>query len=366
MARYMYSVEPSGTPHALIARATEDALLTAAFVPRGSGWLGGDSSTSLRLDDSSHLWLFADTLWGSLDGGGRRLDAMPHNTVALVADSVYPPEPRFFARRTEGLGLDPRGFFAPSSGGDDIFYWLVAGTRLSCGRVLVLAQVQGADGLDDFRGSDAILVDASEAAEPLRWQYATSRIAQTDKRHSWNEGVYAAPDGFVYIVGMRENGEWAQGRTQHLSRIDEDSLREFDWQALRFWGGGDIGWSDDASRAATLYEAPYTEGTLMHHPMGFYYVVGCQAYQRQVMLHTASNLTGPWSKVVAYTLPPLSGERVAYAAKSHPELAAEDEIVFTYNVNSGEEDVAANLELYHPRFVRLKLAPPDGGKRDEL
>ena len=83
-----------------------------------------------------------------------------------------------------------------------------------------------------------------------------------------------------------------------------------------------------------------------------------EAYQQEVIVYYADRLTGPWSASVAYTIPPLAeGEGyVAYAGKAHPELArADDEIVFTFNVNARDEQVAADLSIYHPQFVRLRV-----------
>eukprot|EP00404_Azadinium_spinosum_P039517 CAMPEP_0180658804 /NCGR_PEP_ID=MMETSP1037_2-20121125/57212_1 /TAXON_ID=632150 /ORGANISM="Azadinium spinosum, Strain 3D9" /LENGTH=80 /DNA_ID=CAMNT_0022685741 /DNA_START=1 /DNA_END=239 /DNA_ORIENTATION=- len=80
-------------------------------------------------------------------------------------------------------------------------------------------------------------------------------------------------------------------------------------------------------------------------------MVGCQAYEYNIRLWTAPELTGPWTGTDVYTVPHLPGQNVAYAAKSHPEYAAEDEIVFTYNTNG--DDQTSYIEIYRPRFVRL-------------
>jgi len=291
---------------------------------------------------------------------------MPHNSIALVEDSS-PCKPHFFACRSPDGSVDPRGFFAPPD--DSLFYWLVAGTVLPRSRALLaIAQVQGHHGLDDFHGSDVIVVRDFGDPNPERWEYTTSRIAVTSRFVSFNEGVYAAGDGFVYLIGMAEHGEWGAGRTQHLARISEEALLRFDWAQMQHWAGHDSqrwveqlwmrqpwvgapGWSYHFDASAVLYTGPYTEGTLVEHPAGFFYVVGCQAFQSEVIVYTAPKLTGPWSATHAYTIPPLADGQVAYAAKAHPEFARGDEIVFTYNINGDH----ANMSIYHPRFIRLTI-----------
>jgi hypothetical protein len=60
---------------------------------------------------------------------------------------------------------------------------------------------------------------------------------------------------------------------------------------------------------------------------------------------------------------------MAYTGKAHPELAAENEIVFTYVANTPGVvyplfDEGADV-LYVPRFVRLTFEEKDSGKKKE-
>lgn len=346
---------------ALSFTATEDPRLEAAFAPRtrvdSAQWLGADGSTSVRLNASHHLWLFADTDWGRLvmvDGKlERKLEAMPHNTIALVRSSDDPPQPRFYARHTADGGVDLGGFFSPQQ--PDVFYWMVAGTMLPrSGALLALGQVMGGGGLGDFRGNGAVLLRNMTDEDPQRWPYTSSRIDPPSDHHwSWNEGLYASPtDGFVYFIGMHDPGHPLE-RTQHLARMEEASVLAFDWRAMRYWAGDALGWVANRTLSKTLYNGTYTGGTLFYHEqLRRFYVVGCQAYQTQVYVYTASSLTGEWETTLAYEIPQLLPPDVSYSAKSHPEYAADDEIVFTYNING---DQTHNLSIYHPKFIRLKI-----------
>ena len=381
-----------------------DPLLEAAFAPVPTvqpSWLGADSSTSLRLNSTHHLWLWADTYWGQLVDGVRTFSAMPHNTLALTPSGPR-PSPVFYGR-TDGDGASasrPLSFFSPSDATDGSFYWMVAGAVLPTSKALVaFAQRQGPGGLGHFEGSDVVLVRNYSDPDPQRWRYETSRIGASDAAHMWNVGVFADEgDGFVYLVGCVEESYLGHNRTQQLARISEANLLAFEWDGLTFWGGAAVGWVVRPWDAAPLYAGPYTEGSLFKHPLGFYYVVGLQAGMADVMIYSAASLTGPWGGALAYALPPLGANDVAYAAKAHPELAqAEDEIVISYNINCldgasggasdareepGGRPTAANdpqlarrwrgalggrqhpgdcldgnLSIYVPRFVRLKVSP---------
>jgi len=341
-----------------------DPRLEAAFAVDHAysepSWVGADSATSLRLNSTHHLWLWADTYWGSVAGGRRENSAWVHNTLAITPTAAI-PVPTFFAR-TEGASIaSPLPFFSPPSAKE--FYWMVAGTVLpESGALVAFAQRQADVATLTQIGTDVVLIRNFSDADPQRWQYATSHVAASDQVHSWNNGVLAGEgDGFVYMIGMRENDLKGTNQTQHLARIREDDLLAFNWDGMQFWGGEPAGWVVRAWDAAKLYDGPFTEGTLAKHPLGFYYVVCLQAGDPNIIIHSAASLTGPWGGAIAYTLPPdlARYQQFAYAAKAHPELAqAEDELVISYNVNcvgEGFTCLDGNLSIYVPRFVRLKV-----------
>lgn len=91
---------------------------------------------------------------------------------------------------------------------------------------------------------------------------------------------------------------------------------------------------------------------MYHESLKLFYVVGLEASQSTVQIYTALQLEGPWTEHSVYAIPPLSEGDFAHAAKGHPELAAHDEIVFTYNINGNTK---SDTSIYHPRFVRVKV-----------
>ena len=113
--------------------AVSDPHLEACFRPPSDrsepGWLGADSSTSLRLNDTHHLWLWADTFWGTMSNATRQFDAaMPHNSVALTTSGPL-PAPKFVARTEGASATYPASFFRPTYD-SYAYYWMVAGAVL--------------------------------------------------------------------------------------------------------------------------------------------------------------------------------------------------------------------------------------------
>ena len=115
--------------------------------------------------------------------------------------------------------------------------------------------------------------------------------------------------------------------------------------------------------AAPLVFPVFSE-TSVHYSeaLGAWYGVVVDWLSTQILLYVAEELTGPWEAVPCYHLPaPFDDPSLymSYAGKAHPELARGDEIILTYMTNApGDLEPlfeAGALDVYVPRFVRLKL-----------
>ncbi|MGC8835263.1 MAG: hypothetical protein ACP5R4_14545, partial [Armatimonadota bacterium] len=133
-----------------------------------------------------------------------------------------------------------------------------------------------------------------------------------------------------------------------------------DFAAWRFWTGGR--WTKDWKAASPL---PVRD-------IGTEFSVSYLAsLRRYVLVYSPSDLApvikvrwtdkpiGPWSDALtAYRCPDaaVGREVFCYAAKGHPELSSEGELLVTYATNSFQlKEVLENSQLYFPRFVRLKF-----------
>jgi len=90
-----------------------------------------------------------------------------------------------------------------------------------------------------------------------------------------------------------------------------------------------------------------------------WFLILAQAYESDIYIAYAPEITGPYKVESIYPYPKQyeNSSFVTYSGKSHPEYAAENEIVFTYNVNSvGLSLLVTDLDIYHPKFVRVTIA----------
>jgi hypothetical protein len=86
-------------------------------------------------------------------------------------------------------------------------------------------------------------------------------------------------------------------------------------------------------------------------------------FSDKVLLRTASELSGPWTdgKVIYHIPEMLPGpardkDTFCYAAKEHPELEGQGELLFTYVCNTMKvPSLVTNRNIYFPQVVRVPM-----------
>jgi len=279
---------------------------------------------------------------------------MPHSSLAFVNFSESQMPAFWFRPLPNSNSLDPMGLFRPQNPTNpNEFYWTVVGMLApTSGYLVIVTQViissNNSIGFTQI-GSDVVIV-TNPLDPPGSWTYNTSRIATSSEGLTWNSGL-AYDDGYFYLVGLGRPNAF-------LAKISENDLITFNWQGLTFWSHGEI-WLSNVSDLLPLYTSTYSEGTLQYHPyMQQWFLILAQAYESDVYIAYAPEITGPYTVKSIYAYPKQyeNSSFVTYAGKSHPEYAAENEIVFTYNVNADTLQLLnADLDIYHPKFVRVKI-----------
>lgn len=339
--------------------AHDDPTLSSKFNPQDSGWLGADVSVSIPLGNGNYMWLWGDTLIGNItqDETGhqyRNLTAFPHSSMAIVNMSGDQLPSYYFTNLPNSYDVDPMGLFRPDNPSDpEEFYWTVEGIIAPTSQqLLVIAQVivDTNTGLGFTQmGTDVILV--SNPLEPLEnWNYTTSRILESNTNLTWNSGI-TFYEGYFYLVGL-------DNLNAYLARINESDMTNFNWEEMTFWSQDNV-WDNDIGNLLPLFPSIYTEGTLQFHPyMQRWFLILAQAYQGSIYIAHSPSITGPYTIEPIYNFPKdyQNGTFFAYAGKSHPEFAEEQEIVFTYNVNCNSLSLLfQDLDIYHPKFVRVSI-----------
>uniref|UniRef100_A0A7S2NXI6 DUF4185 domain-containing protein n=1 Tax=Zooxanthella nutricula TaxID=1333877 RepID=A0A7S2NXI6_9DINO len=403
--------------------AQPDAALQQLLAPSdtagGGAWIGADSAASVGLGPArgaasqTFVWLFGDTLVGSVSAAPGsppqrvRRDAarggfLVRNSVGALevdARTRRPVGPMRFAWKPQvRIGEGDGPVFSASAGPrePDDFMWPLAGLSYcphgtACKLVVIASQCAKMSGAvaglldgDAFtvRGSVAIVVhNPHDAADS--WTYEMQPIPSPayEGLVMWHAGIARADEHGRHD----EEGEWAYflgalgGWTkQILGRLPIADLARLDFGRMQAWShaspGAAPGWSlvsalprgDDFARSLVtvggVSESSQEAGVWFHRAMGLWYIPFVEG--TRLILRTARTLTGPWSSHAVYELPERwSPERdyFAYAVKSHPELAAEDEIVLTYNVNlRNNPDMGRLFDLgeadtYVPQFLRLQV-----------
>jgi hypothetical protein len=366
--------------------------------PAGSGvsWLGGDGVTSVALDADRVLFLFGDTLLGSVEDRcppparycDRKIDrdagrGMIPNSVGMIVrgpDGTLSPL-RTFWRTSAGA---PAPIFA--SDRPEEILWPLAAVRVG-GQLLVAASRHTRESGLHAVGSDLLRVD-DVAAPPDGWTYELHPFpnmidyTRDPVPLTWTTSLVRS-GRFVYVFG--ERGVGFEGRTV-VSRLDTAAVQRLTWQPAPEYllddpAGGMI-WSPEFE-LARLHEVEGLPGT-SEMTVGFDPVLGWYAFQipplgYEIRLYTATGLLGPWrDRGVVYAVPgPWSTRRSAgcpdgdvacgqpifsaYAVKAHPALAAlvgAPAPILSYNVNVADgrwrSAVAAAEEIdafYVPRML---------------
>lgn len=336
-------------------------------------WLGADVAASIGLSPNKYVWIFGDTLLGTISHQSRHIDQMSHNTIGIMlCDSPY---------KTCGtVQKYPQGndtFFVLNNKAQ--YYWPTAGSKLLSKLFLtgyVINNAADPKNWIDIAGTGFILID-NPTEDPSRWTYHIDTILNTDAHLNWATAA-VVQDTWLYIFGSQEVNDGSHTSNTVLSRIRLTSAESGHWSDIEYWLGEDRWQKNLLSSSESLGKVPglpeESEMSFGHNKTLGWYTVQIPVWSFDVHLYTAQALTGPWvDQGVIYTIPspwnpadnpdPTSSFFI-YAAKVHPELSQTDaEIVFTYNVNQMDpQGLISNVAkpqywgLYVPQFVVMRVS----------
>lgn len=365
--------------------------LQQLFEGRTSGWTGGSVATSIVMDKENTLWIFGDSIVGEIRNGTRTtVQGTPHNTLALVSGSGYHNSTvTFFWRESSGR---PSAVFFPKEG-NDTFYWILSGIRHDSGLLLLGAIVKPATnpGLFQFEIQGTVVIVASNTSgDPLNWNFTQFKFTATNSSVNWFSSIsyaddykYRYPDLFsdqllglsdvVYILGSSRQGidsSAVLGRTKltDLMSFDYDSFEVYAESAtdtsIKKWASWEevLGVNQSRWRLVSLFSPATSEGSLVYsNDLDSWYILIVRMFDNKIDIWTADKVIGPWSHTLIYEIPEPwkdTTRYLNYAAKSHPELATQNEIVLTYITNTlslGGLFQHGEARTYVPQFVSLKF-----------
>lgn len=336
--------------------------LEAHFRPFNTGWIGADGIYSVALPNKT-LWLFGDTLMGSMHTEQREVTGMWRNTVAIEKNK------RWHFTPPEGPPLD-RTFFELSD--PEYWFWPGPGLYHNGQMHFMLPQFvhDKGDAAFAFKQSASYFAQVSHPDRPLsEWRINYTRLP-------WQTAytVAAVADhSYWYLYGYKDLQHGSQTvRQAHLMRWPLKQLAgsPASTQALidsaQFWDGR--GWSSEPENSFPLFSGFQSEASVhFHAPSQEYLMVYTDNdFSGNVVLRKAKSPAGPWSQAQVLFRTPEHGNNGAfcYAAKAHPHLAdflpqsftPAKSLVIGYACNAFEpKQLELQPQLYLPRFVAVNL-----------
>jgi hypothetical protein len=189
------------------------------------------------------------------------------------------------------------------------------------------------------------------SAEPDAWQL--ERLRTPDTGELGLAGISLLLDGeHVLAYAVREPGDHAV----MLMRWSRDDFVRGDLMRPQYWSGAPRGWTHGAPAVVLEQGATELSVSCVAHK-------GCVQVQSHgfgaapIALRFSPAPTGPFEAFVDVYRPREGSQpgTLLYAARAHPELQGAD-MVITYASNSLDPArVLHDLDLYFPRFVRVRL-----------
>ena len=379
----------AATAYASVERADLD-LLFGLRTP----WLGADVALSIRLNRSSYIWVWGDTLVGNLYANGHRnISSMVHDSFSIV--NIEDNTTKFYIPNNTLGFLRPyrlsRKFTRTGYGVSSQipYYWVVAG-MLSQKLVFLCQKIEAVDVAPGFKqvATDVVVVDnfgEGQFVAPSTWVYKSKSIPYSNGNCTWNEGIVLGnedgevlaagvgvgdEDAYVYIMGRCS---WASQSGAALSRILHDDFLRFPYNEnnTKFeYLATDGTWTAMflVSKLKMLFPSVFSEGNLIYNKfLNSWYVLLCQAFDPVVHIALSNSKSlykdTTWNVEDFYSIPPKflnkAEQLITYASKSHPEYAPNGNdrfIVFSFNTNTLAVEKLGNLTyIYHPHFVQVDL-----------
>lgn len=365
--------------HSELKFVVEKAPELEKWFDAGDSWGGADGVFSIPLDQRRLLFTFGDTFTT------RQRRKMVNNSIAIMQlEGKKPIDVAFYFGKT-GDG-ETRSFVVPDENRG--LFWLAAGLRDGARLYLFAAHIELAPsgGPFGFRqiGEFLLTVDNPDDPPP-QWQIRQQKIPYFRDREQGSTVIGSATlvpfqpdDEYVYLYGFDEektplfpvkHAIVARASRGRIEQVDEwefycgpSKLPEHA-QPQDLVANADH-WTRDFSRATRLAREVASEYSVSYLPYLHSYamVYTRLGLSQEIMLRIAPTPVGPWSEGMRlYRVPDLPEDQKAffYAAKAHPALAADDELIISYVANSFDfGKLVRTPDIYRPWFIRVKIAKP--------
>jgi len=346
-------------PYTPVSLSKEQAFYNLFYETDGlfyvkNGWIGGDGAFSIPLSSQKTLWLFGDSWDGTIINNKRtHIASSAHNTIA-IQDGINPTNStlNFY------FGNAKDAFFKPDN--NIGFLWPMHGTMIGSELYIFFSHIDTSSTGFGFKSIGSRLIKISNPLDhPTQWQ-----ITQYQIPHSFfntaNDIIYGTAivqkDNYIYIFGS--DTDYSVGnRFLLLSRVKQDSITNF--SSWRFYKQGQ--WQSSFHTAERLTDQIGAEFSVSFQPQNnkFVLITTELGFSKNINIHYSDSLWGNWtSPVTVYECPEVNwGSSIyCYAAKGHPEISENNELIITYVASSTNlTDILNNARLSRPQFVKINF-----------
>jgi len=359
-------IPQSLTENSPICTTTETAPEIGRLFRRNGSWVGGDVAESVPLGNGRVLWLFGDSLLGSISGSHRRISAIVNNSVAIQKGTdPQKATMEFYAGSNGGI---PSAFIRPERGGG--WFWLShGGIRIGGSLYLFMPRLQRIGNESSVWGfrTDGVFMSriSNPDAVPDRWIIRQFRLPWFHRDSTGNEryfGISPLQDGkWIYIFGADYSKSTGR-RNLLISRVKPGDLERF--SSWEFYAEGR--WQKNFMKASGLCPHVGAEFSIKRlSSYGKYVLITTDdGLSDKIMMRLADSPEGPWGPpAIIYQAPEPRRDPslICYAAKAHPEIKRRsDELIVSYVCNSQDpRKLTSDAHIYFPEFVRVRfLTPP--------
>jgi hypothetical protein len=339
-------------PAPVVERA---AALGKQFIEDSVGVTGLDGATSVVLPGGEALWVFGDTVEGPFESI-RQVELAPlrSNTGAIVPRQDVSGGVKSYRFLRTADGRRPRQLvpFAEGENAAQTRLWAIHGASVGSRVYLYYHRISlkaGVDVFEDFQ------LEGMGLARADAGKFEFTRLAAPDgTREFWKGdlptfGVWVEHDGdFLYVWGSLMTGMFLA--RVPAERVEELAAYEYLVEAPTLKRPEvKPRWAKAFAPAAVLFDSVPNEMSASYNAhLGRHVAIHALGRAGKIVMRTAAERTGPWSEpTVLYEAPRKAATDYIYAAKEHPELAADGgrRIYVTY-VNSG---------VYEPEMVEIVL-----------
>ncbi|MBL7100814.1 MAG: DUF4185 domain-containing protein [Nanoarchaeota archaeon] len=323
------------------------------------GWTGADGSYSVKLSDDITLWLYSDTWVSNITEDKQRKNAtIINNSIALQhgKDPLTSSVKFFWGDTKNGK---PTAFITPA---DDIgWFWLFNGIVIENKLYLFLMQTTQTDNKSvfGFKFIQTWLAQIENPHDnPKKWRITQHKLPwnkSPDDKLFFGSALVKEGD-FVYIYGYKEDKK--QGRSMIIARTPANRITDF--KQWRFLSNGH--WQTNMDNISNLFNGIATEYSVSYQSSIKQYVAiySENGMSKKILARFSPTPIGPWSSPYKlYECPEYDWHQnyFCYAAKAHPTISKEHDLIVTYVCNSTDFwQVAQDTRIYWPRFLNIKFS----------